>query len=63
SAMAFEDKKAIARAASGGASAFITVKAFKVCSPDRRREGRALRQGRKRLTASSSAPSPAQTTP
>jgi hypothetical protein len=63
SAMALEDKKAIARAAIGGASAFITVKAFKVCSPDRRREGRALRQGRKRLTASSSAPSPAQTTP
>jgi len=58
SAMALEDKKAIARAAIGGASAFITVNAFKVCSPDRR-EGRALHQGRKRLTtASSSAPRP-----
>ncbi|MFY9758527.1 MAG: hypothetical protein WCF47_06745 [Pseudolabrys sp.] len=32
SAMAFEDKKTIARAAIGGASAFITVNAFKVCS-------------------------------
>jgi hypothetical protein len=43
SATALEAKRAIARAAIGGASAFITVNAFKVCSPDRQREGRALR--------------------
>ena len=45
SATAVEDKKAITRAAVGGASVFIVVHAFKTYSPTVWRERRAFKEG------------------